>query len=456
MKQRNSRQEKGITLIALVITIIVMLILVAVTVSIAVNGGLFNYAKSASSGYDRSKVQEELQAGIYGVQIEYYQNGEEGSLRDFIFNDAEGKGQELLTTELGAINLSFDAENNQITYKGVVFDVSENGGVTVAETTTPENNNGGSENDNQGNGGGSQQATLPENAVQTLAQAGTIKRWDKISNYNPGTTTIASIDLPEGAKIEGTKLASVSDNLPSGASLSGTVTANQITDWIILDVNETTGEVLIMPDPSSENNTYAQLTLDGKDGYNNAIEALDTVAEVYANPTYATSARSLRIEDVNKVENYTPNGSVEEYSWTHKYGMDSNLNITGSYEATETTQTYNSTATTGCYYYDAPSFGFAGNCWLASRCVDLGSDECGFYVHCLYDGSVSDNSLFFVYSGGNTDAYSYACSVLPVVSLKSTVQLSQESTFYTATETELVSVTEEINGYYTHHTWAIQ
>lgn len=40
--------KKGITLIALVITIIVMLILVAVTISMALNGGLFTYAKSAS------------------------------------------------------------------------------------------------------------------------------------------------------------------------------------------------------------------------------------------------------------------------------------------------------------------------------------------------------------------------------------------------------------------------
>ena len=42
-------KETGITLIALVITIIVMLILVAVTVNIAINGGLFNYAKTAKA-----------------------------------------------------------------------------------------------------------------------------------------------------------------------------------------------------------------------------------------------------------------------------------------------------------------------------------------------------------------------------------------------------------------------
>ena len=43
------RNDKGITLIALVITIIVMLILVGVTISMSVNGGLFTYAGRAAS-----------------------------------------------------------------------------------------------------------------------------------------------------------------------------------------------------------------------------------------------------------------------------------------------------------------------------------------------------------------------------------------------------------------------
>lgn len=42
------KEQKGITLIALVITIIVMLILVAVSVTIALNGGLFSQAKQAA------------------------------------------------------------------------------------------------------------------------------------------------------------------------------------------------------------------------------------------------------------------------------------------------------------------------------------------------------------------------------------------------------------------------
>lgn len=55
----NLKTKKGITLIALVITIIVMIILVAVTVTLALNGGLFNYAKKASKGTNTSVAMEQ-------------------------------------------------------------------------------------------------------------------------------------------------------------------------------------------------------------------------------------------------------------------------------------------------------------------------------------------------------------------------------------------------------------
>lgn len=41
--------QKGITLVALVITIIVMLILVGVSITVAINGGLFEKAKSGAT-----------------------------------------------------------------------------------------------------------------------------------------------------------------------------------------------------------------------------------------------------------------------------------------------------------------------------------------------------------------------------------------------------------------------
>ena len=78
MKRTNDvRTNKGITLIALVITIIVMLILVAVTVTMAVNGGLFDYARRAGQETNQAISDEQklaegsiMDAYLYGTTEE--------------------------------------------------------------------------------------------------------------------------------------------------------------------------------------------------------------------------------------------------------------------------------------------------------------------------------------------------------------------------------------------------
>ena len=45
------KEQKGITLVALIITIIVMLILVAVSVAVVVNSNLIGTAEKAANGY---------------------------------------------------------------------------------------------------------------------------------------------------------------------------------------------------------------------------------------------------------------------------------------------------------------------------------------------------------------------------------------------------------------------
>ena len=66
------KKEKGITLIALIITIIVMLILVGVTINVALNGGLFDKAKTASDQTQRQVSKEELISAMVGA---YDNNG---------------------------------------------------------------------------------------------------------------------------------------------------------------------------------------------------------------------------------------------------------------------------------------------------------------------------------------------------------------------------------------------
>ena len=57
-------QNKGITLIALIITIIVMLILVGVTINVAINGGLFEKAETATKQTQIEAEKEELLSAV--------------------------------------------------------------------------------------------------------------------------------------------------------------------------------------------------------------------------------------------------------------------------------------------------------------------------------------------------------------------------------------------------------
>ena len=77
-QQRMKNTNKGITLIALVITIIVMLILVAVTISMAVNGGLFEYAGKATGDTNNAiKAEQQLADGGIKVGETYYNSIDE-------------------------------------------------------------------------------------------------------------------------------------------------------------------------------------------------------------------------------------------------------------------------------------------------------------------------------------------------------------------------------------------
>jgi len=57
----NKQQNKGITLIALVITIVVLVILVGVSVSVTINAGLIANSKKAVADYDVAQQDEKAE-----------------------------------------------------------------------------------------------------------------------------------------------------------------------------------------------------------------------------------------------------------------------------------------------------------------------------------------------------------------------------------------------------------
>ena len=108
----SKEKTKGITLIALVITIIVMLILLGVTVTVSLNGGLFTTAKQAEDETQIAQEKEQLLMAVMGAL------GEDGkvNLEKLDINLPEG----------------FTGSNLQYTSKtGNVFKVSGNGSITL-------------------------------------------------------------------------------------------------------------------------------------------------------------------------------------------------------------------------------------------------------------------------------------------------------------------------------------
>ena len=81
------RNKRGITLIALIITIIVMMILVGVTVNVALNGGLFDIAKQAASGMNMEQIEERA------IMVKYMLIADAESDANIIASKAEYKAR---------------------------------------------------------------------------------------------------------------------------------------------------------------------------------------------------------------------------------------------------------------------------------------------------------------------------------------------------------------------------
>lgn len=103
-------KNKGITLIALIITIIVMMILVGVTVAVAINGGLFNISEEASKKTEMEGIRERAEA----VRATLYANSI--SDKNIKFNketykvklQEEFKGSEIGLTKVIVENRKYD------------------------------------------------------------------------------------------------------------------------------------------------------------------------------------------------------------------------------------------------------------------------------------------------------------------------------------------------------------
>ena len=234
-----------------------------------------------------------------------------------------------------------------------------------------------------------------------------------------------------------------------------------ISDWYVLGAEE--GRLLITTKSCPE-----RVRLSGREGYTNGVKKLDEASEKYINYIYADGARSITVDDINRVTGYNPEnagygknklwqyGNEVTYYWdgiSYPYYSGSN-GVTGNLDwrhdsgfyyptvegvkcsrkstiATESNKEEITTLTSTYYWYklsdcliessDAYQQLFRGKSyWLGSQCVGCGPDFAVWGLRCVYgDG--------YVYHGGLANSYGYESyyyfGVLPVVSLKSEVKV---------------------------------
>ena len=102
-KYTLSKNEKGITLVALVITIIILLILATVSINLVMNNGILDKAKYAVDKYSEGEIEEQIKITYQEWQMQKY-TGTDSELKAFMLTRLEGifgdtvdiKGNEIL------------------------------------------------------------------------------------------------------------------------------------------------------------------------------------------------------------------------------------------------------------------------------------------------------------------------------------------------------------------------
>ena len=419
-KQIVKAHNKGITLIALVITIIVLLILAGVTIAtLAGENGILTNATAAKEETRYATIKEEKDLWELNKLTDERTGSDTAESREEVINRLYDNGT--ITKEERDTLLAGDA-------------------ITVADKTI------------------SFGATLVEMFKQAQA--------DNCTDTNCGNQNHLHIgDYLNYTPSDSSATTGVLTEQETGyADEEQKYTVNTSTKWRVLGLNEAGDQILLTTEsPIQKDGDNPYLILKGAESYMSCVNTLKKICNIYANPDLATEARSMTIDDINhalgievdeetntmhKIGDTTPLEEYEGYfgeKYTYKEGDYAPENYMNDvYGGTSyTRKVIGDTAEGNAYYYSYDIVGtstsnptlyellfdgttsedsYAKSYWLASPGVYAFSSYANFGPGFVDDGGVySYNNLF--YSNGNWRAFRMA--VRPVVSLKSSVTLSE-------------------------------
>ena len=223
------------------------------------------------------------------------------------------------------------------------------------------------------------------------------------------------------------------DTSKTGYNTAQTLTTQANTQWRILSIDETTGEILLTT--QGVTNTDTKVTLEGATGYLHGAEELNRICkELYSSGSL--TARSMTIEDLNKAVGYDPTTYYnygKEYTYTSGtfYTYEENGKTVTS-ETPKVASSSNSVTVKMRYYTYDPSgqnpivanMLESSRGWLASPCVNADSSAAYFVMCNVGSGNVNCNDLYRSY--GNTGAPTYG--LRPVISINSKDMLNLDET----------------------------
>ena len=460
------KKQKGITLIALVVTIIVLLILAGVSIAMLTgNNGILTQGKRAKEEQAHAAVKE----GIMLLYNEYRTKQEVNSSKvqeetkvasTELVKIAENEGAEGTTENLGSFK-DFIQSKNIINANGII-NVRNLLGQTLSLGNGTSKESGDVYVFEEQKGiykisyytsetvSTSIYQIANEKAGKTLVEMynqaqkdnctnsdGNCKKAEHLHigdyvNYNP-------LNFKEGTLEKDKTASSLADE--NGAS-DQTFSINTDTKWRVLGEDDR-GQILIVSadpvkkDMGDTNNPYFYLY--GAKGYINAEKELEKISKIYGHGVGATGARSLKIEDVNKICGVTvgSDGIMPAVDELGNFGTT--ISCTDQYASPEdylAGKRSNFSKTSNAYFYQGNNslLKTATNTrayetiffkkqtkkynWLASRYVGVHSDYAGLCVGDVNYGGAGVHNDVFCSSGGENNI---GFAVRPVVSLKSDV-----------------------------------
>ena len=418
------KSNKGITLIALVVTIVVLLILAGVSISMLTGeNGIITQAQNAKERTEIGEEKEAISVAYSGAKIK-----KEGT--DVTANDMQEEFNQNGTKANASGNIYVQFTESKRWYyvqggniEGPLEEEPDVNAKTLVDMF--------------------KQAQIDNCNLthETCSNPNHLHVGDYL-DYNPnaGSTSVSSSE--------------------TGYSTSQTYTVDQSTTWRVVGLNEDGTQLLITsgsPIKKDGDIRDPYLHLYGAESYVYGEDTLDKICGIYKND-YASESRSIRIEDINRaigdinraigvvkegnkvyLEKDTSKTNIDKWgvlgqTYTYKegdYSPESYLGI-GSITPGEKV-----TATAYYYDYEDPNIidqnstlwkllfdgttsekNYAKSYWLASPGVDVYSSRAFFGPGAVRYGVVG-TGLDLFYSNGSSGEFRFA--VRPVVSLKSNI-----------------------------------